>query len=141
MEKDYEYIGLFLTKRSKALLNYWLSHKCPEIVYEKYDWDKVTMYLDHCTLLHKSQHNPVLEERLLNLIDYMRDTASVTITDIGYSNKALAFKVDLTAFICANKIPHITICTFNGGKPADSNNITEWVEIKPIKVAVYFKKV
>ena len=31
--------------------------------------------------------------------------------------------------LCANKIPHITICTFNGGKPVDSNNITEWKDI------------
>lgn len=37
----------------------------------------------------------------------------------------MAFKVDIEPLKCANEIPHITICTFNGGKPVDSNNITE----------------
>lgn len=35
---------------------------------------------------------------------------------------------------CANEIPHVTICTFNDGKPVDSNNITEWKDIEPIIV-------
>ena len=55
MEKDYEYIGLFLTKRSKALLNYWLSHKCPEIVYEKYDMEESKD--NKCILLTKKKKN------------------------------------------------------------------------------------
>ena len=42
--------------------------------------------------------------------------------------------------VCANKIPHITICTFNGGKPVDSNNITEWKDIEPIIVETKLEK-
>lgn len=42
--------------------------------------------------------------------------------------------------VCANKIPHITICTFNGGKPVDSNNITEWKDIEPIIIETKLEK-
>lgn len=42
--------------------------------------------------------------------------------------------------LCANKIPHITICTFRGGMPKDSNNITEWKDIEPITVEVKLEK-
>ncbi len=32
------------------------------------------------------------------------------------------------------------ICTFNGGKPVDSNYITEWKNIEPIVVEAKLKK-
>lgn len=44
-------------------------------------------------------------------------------------------------YFCAAKVPHITICTFRGGVPEDSNDITEWKDIKPIIVKGVLKKV
>lgn len=72
-------------------------------------------------------------------------------THIGISDKAMAFKVSLQdsefdmcslTLLCANKIPHITICTFNGGKPVNSNNITKWYDLnEPISIETILKKV
>lgn len=66
-----------------------------------------------------------------------------TVDGIGISDKAMAFRIDkeLMGIPCANNIPHITICTFNGGKPADSNDITEWKDIEPILVETKLRKV
>lgn len=44
---------------------------------------------------------------------------------IGVSNKAIAMAVDCDC-PSNNKIKHITMCTFEGGKPVDSNYITSW---------------
>lgn len=49
----------------------------------------------------------------------------VKFTHIGMSDKAIALKAELEA-PCMNEIPHCTIATFNGGKPKDSNAITDW---------------
>lgn len=45
----------------------------------------------------------------------------VEVNGIGFSNKAIAFRVTIPDLPCANAKPHITICTINGGKPVDSN--------------------
>ena len=52
----------------------------------------------------------------------------------------MAFKVNIFPLVSVNKIPHITICTFNDGKPVDSNMITEWKDIEPITVEVKLEK-
>jgi hypothetical protein len=62
------------------------------------------------------------------------------INGIGVSDKAMAFRCNIPENLCANKIPHITICTFNGGKPVDSNNITEWKDIEPIIIETKLEK-
>lgn len=49
----------------------------------------------------------------------------VEVNGIGFSNKAIAFRVTIPDLPCAK--PHITICTINGGKPVDSNGICEWI--------------
>lgn len=43
----------------------------------------------------------------------------VEVNGIGFSNKAIAFRVTIPDLPCANAKPHITICTINGGKPVD----------------------
>lgn len=57
----------------------------------------------------------------------------VIIDAIGQNDKALAFRVkttqcqmDKSKCPCTNKTPHITLRTKNGGKPVDSNSITDW---------------
>lgn len=138
--KNFEYYGLFLTEESKTKLKAWLWEN-------DYDFNndiiKGTLpenwYLDHCTLLHKSQSD-YIKEAILE--DMLGERYSIIVDGIGASDKALAFRV-LEGSICtiwANKVPHITICTFNGGKPVDSNNITEWKDIEPIIIETKLDK-
>lgn len=138
--KDFEYYGLFLTEESKAKLKTWLvnSNYQPEILKSEKE------YLDHCTLLHRSQRtsNFLLEDTLgTTLVLHGKLNQPLEINGIGVSDKTMAFRCNIPENLCANKIPHITICTFNGGKPVDSNMITEWKDIKPILVETKLVKI
>lgn len=135
-------MAYFLLKRVRInLLNgYSLIGYSPEseLMKKRTGW-----YLDHCTLLHKSQRTShfLLEDTLSTaLIMYGSIIESIKIDGIGISDKAMAFRVVYPSNLCANKIPHITICTSNGGKPVDSNYITEWKDIEPITVEVKLEK-
>lgn len=137
--KNFEYYGLFLTEESKAKLKAWLinSNYQSEILKSEKE------YLDHCTMLHKSQRGEdtyLIEEDLKFMLTVQVKNMRLEIDGIGVSDKALAFRCNLSEELCANKVPHITICTFNGGKPVDSNNITEWKDIKPIIVEAKLEK-
>lgn len=136
---DYEYYGLFLTQESKDKLAKWLFFNGyspeSELMKKRTGW-----YLDHCTLLHRSQltwDNSNLHDFL---IDKLHEDFEIKIIGIGISDKAMAFKVNIFPLVSVNKIPHITICTSNGGKPVDSNYITEWKDIEPITVEVKLEK-
>lgn len=136
---DYEYYGLFLTQGSKDILALWLFFNGyspeSELMKKRTGW-----YLDHYTLLHRSQltwDNSNLHDFL---IDKLHEDFEIKIIGIGISDKAMAFKVNIFPLVSVNKIPHITICTFNGGKPVDSNMITEWKDIEPITVEVKLEK-
>lgn len=96
--------------------------------------------VSYCTLLHRSQltwDNSNLHDFL---IDKLHEDFEIKIIGIGISDKAMAFKVNIFPLVSVNKIPHITICTFNGGKPVDSNYITEWKDIEPITVEIKLEK-
>lgn len=134
MEK-WQYYGLFIDKETHD--------KLIDVLVD-YHWigtlnDSEKEYLDHCTLLHKSQE----KDSIKNFCELcLGANFIVRVTGIGISNKALAFKVEIPGVPCANKIPHITICTFNGGKPVDSNNITKWYDLdEPIKIETTLKRV
>ena len=139
--ENFEYIGLFLTEESKAELKKW---------FDWYDFDNNILescpekwHLDHCTLLHRSQRgedNYLIEEYLEFMLSVQVKNMCLEIDGIGVSDKALAFRCNLSEELCASKIPHITICTFNGGKPVDSNNITEWKDIEPIIIETKLEK-
>lgn len=136
--KDFEYYGLVLTSDSKNELARWLylNGYSPNSKRMK---DREGWYLHHCTLLHKSQSD-YIKEAILE--DRLGERYSIIVDGIGASDKALAFRVagGSMCTVCANKIPHITICTFNGGKPVDSNYITEWKDIEPILVETKLEK-
>ena len=137
--KNFEYYGLFLTEESQAKLKAWLinSNYQSEILKSEKE------YLDHCTMLHKSQIGEdtyLIEEDLKFMLTVQVKNMRLEIDGIGVSDKAMAFRCNLSEELCANKVPHITICTFNGGKPVDSNNITEWKDIKPIIVEAKLEK-
>lgn len=143
--KNFEYIGLFLTEESKTKLKEWLW-------LNDYDFNndliKGTLpknwYLDHCTLLHRSQRGEdtyLIEEDLKFMSSVQVKNMRLEINGIGISDKAMAFRCNIPKNLCANKVPHITICTFNGGKPVDSNNIIEWKDIEPIIVEAKLEKI
>lgn len=129
--KEFEYYGLFLTDKCKETLMNWINDNGYYNPNGKY-------YLDHCTLLHRSQKN----EDVLSFCEFWEGAKFVMrITAIGKSNKAMAFKVELNEATCANANPHITICTFESGKPVDSNKIYDWVEIPVMNVTGILRSV
>jgi hypothetical protein len=55
------------------------------------------------------------------------------VTGLGISDKAIAVKVE--GYPSNNKIPHITLAINpDGGKPKDSNDITEWESVGNLKI-------
>lgn len=135
--KDFQYFGLFLDEETKKglldVFNTYLEENSVECLLDK-------IYIDHCTLLHISQlhDNQVFYDYLNTRVG---EKFSIVINGIGISDKVAAFRVDKRSVVSCNSIPHITIATFNGGKPVDSNNIKEWKDIKPIILTTTLKKI
>ena len=125
---DFVYIGLFLTEESRNKLFDIFTIPLESKV-----------YLEHCTLLfkrtqigHKNAQGVI--DAYINQLYKKNNKETLIVTAIGYSDKAIALKVNINV-PCCNDIPHITLCTLNGGKPSDSNSITEWISLDtPIQV-------
>lgn len=146
---DWQYYGLFLDKETRDGLILFLENCRWDYLYEELS----KVYLDHCTLLHQAQYNE--DPFVGNSIKYWLDCllkfgctrTQLLLSHVGYSDKAMAFKViflptEMYAHeICFNETPHITIGTYKDGKPVDSNYITEWHEIEPIKIEAHLKLV
>lgn len=136
---NFHYFGLFLDTNTK--------NKLMNILTDNIDYnialnvaDKI--FIDHCTLLHVSQLHGY-SEVFNDLNNRLEENIQIKIEGIGISDKAMAFKVTLPRNVYSiNKTPHITICTFNGGKPVESNNITKWFLLEePIQVKTTLKKI
>jgi hypothetical protein len=58
---------------------------------------------------------------------------TMIVKDIGFSNKTVAVSVFLDEIKSLNKVPHITIAInpLTNGKPRDSNDIYDWIALKP----------
>lgn len=133
---NFHYFGLFLDTDTK--------NRLMDILTDNIDYnialnvaDKI--FIDHCTLLHVSQLHGNSE--IYNYLKgYMGEKFQIVINGVGISDKAMAFRVDEKSVVCVNDIPHITIATFRGGKPVDSNEITNWKDIEPIIVTVKLEK-
>lgn len=141
--KNFQYFGLFLSKVEKDNLLYFLLNNDR---YKDYISASKRIYLSHSTLIYKSHLNDLnlyeISELFVKTNKLIGKDFKLTITGIGISDKAMAFKVKIPVkLICLNAIPHITICTFNDGKPVDSNNITEWKDIEPITILTTLKKI
>ena len=124
----YQYYGLFLLDKNDLI-------KDLEIPKDG------KVYLDHCTLMHCSNHDEKLQEKLDWFISHNLTKVHLTLDGLGKSDKAIAFRVKKTpaiARICKNEIPHITIWAKE--KPVDSNFITSWEEIAPKEILTYLKK-
>ena len=132
---NFQYFGLFLDKSTRNGLISFIRTEMNSSILD--DADKV--FLDHCTLLHVSQLHGN-SELYSYLEEHIGEEIPVKITALGMSEKAFAFKVVLPLYICANTTPHITIATYRGGKPVESNNITEWENITPIEIITTLDK-
>jgi hypothetical protein len=72
---------------------------------------------------------------------YIDSNQHLEAISLGVSDKAIAVRV--VGFHSENKIPHITIAinVKGGGKPVDSNKITNWTKLeKPIKLTGIVKE-
>lgn len=133
---NFHYFGLFLDTDTK--------NRLMDILTDNIDYnialnvaDKI--FIDHCTLLHVSQLHGNSE--IYNYLKgYVGEKFQIVINGVGISDKAMAFRVDKKSVVCVNDIPHITIATFRGGKPVDSNEITNWRDIEPIIITVKLEK-
>lgn len=133
---NFHYFGLFLDTDTK--------NRLMDILTDNIDYNTALnvadkIFIDHCTLLHVSQlhGNSEIYNYLNNRLE---EKVQIVINGIGLSDKAMAFRVDEHSVVCVNDIPHITIATFRGGKPVDSNEITNWKDIEPIIVTVKLEK-
>ena len=133
---NFYYFGLFLDTETK--------NRLMDMLTDNIDYnialgvaDKI--FIDHCTLLHKSQLEG--NEKLQSYLESnLGKPISIKLVAVGVSDKAMAFKVEGVNNICANEVPHITIATFRGGNPVDSNRIINWRCIEPIIVNTRLRK-
>lgn len=134
--EDFQYFGLFLDKDTRDKLISFIRTNINSSIIDYAD----KVFLDHCTLLHISQlsgHTGLY----YHLKAMIGREIPIKLVALGMSEKAFAFKVALPEQICVNKIPHIIIATYGGGKPVESNNITDWGPIKPIEIITTLNKV
>lgn len=119
----YNYYAIVLTEESKSKLLELCKNNGVCFRMFKYI-EKV--YCDHCTIMHNSNHNPYVKEYLDTQLG---KEFTMEVVAIGYDDKALAAELSRGWYItqlCTNDIPHITIGTFEGGKPVNSNFINFW---------------
>lgn len=152
--KKWIYYGLFLDTVSRYKLQLFLENSKWSYLYKELS----KVILNHCTLLHKNQYDKesftdnLIKTRLDMYLEDNNISVRLLVTHIGISDKTMAFRVSLNKkshtdlpsiyTLCANDIPHITIGTFNNGKPVDSNNITEWYNLdEPVEIETTLKKV
>lgn len=137
---DYQYYAIFLTEDSKKRLMSAIASMDWGYDYLYEETSKV--YCDHCTIMHKSKHNIYVQETLER---HLNDSIIIEVTHIGSNDNALAVKVareGSIAQLCTNNTPHITVGTFVGGKPVDSNYIDAWRKLyKPILLVGTLKRI
>lgn len=137
-----QYIGLFFNEYVKNELKFRFNKLCSDKFNDKIDLSKKHKeYFDHVTLMFKTQFdkNKVIYEELLTGVEVL-SLYKIEIDAIGYNDKCVAFRVVKSKFMkryCMNDTPHITCIVYDGHKPVNSNEITEWVKIPKIKVFGY----
>lgn len=117
-KENWVYVGIFLDKKSKRKLR--KLYMVPE------GW---RTYFDHMTVAYNDGSDYVNDVK--SICDQLGEIkVRLQVVSQGISDKALAVHVKVPAGIpCANKISHITLATSPSGKPVDSNNIENWIDI------------
>ena len=127
MKKTWIYYGVFFSDKTKrAILEYakhWIYKKFNNDIPD--DWK---IYCDHMTLVFNNGTAEAQEDADFYENWCLGQTESLTITDIGISNKAIAFKVKYIGRI-TNKTPHITVAVAPNAKPVNSNDIEKWYNL------------
>jgi hypothetical protein len=122
-KKNVSYTGLVLRPESRAMLLAEVGHLIPP---------GFKVIAHHCTLCM----GPLCPD----LIDDPSATAYTPIaTAVASNERVVAVKVDLGPGVrSTNATPHITVaCNYDGGgKPKDSNDLTDWAPLRPMVVLV-----
>lgn len=127
MKKTWIYYGVFFSDKTKQTIleyaKYW--------IYKKFNNDipdNWKIYCDHMTLVFNNGTADAQEDADFYENQMLGQTGNLMITDIGISNKAIAFKVKYTGRII-NKTPHITVAVAPDAKPVNSNDIEKWYNL------------
>lgn len=134
--ENFIYFSLVLTESSVNKLSDFISknYTIQEIIKKK---EVTGKFLHHCTIFHKNDKHPSneeLKEIFYNKIkeEFEKEVGKIykiKIIGWGWNNRALALLVDEKSIDLPRLINHkyhITVCTFNGGRPIESNNISVW---------------
>lgn len=121
------YDAIFLDKESVKILEELAS----DVMVVPEDWRK---YLHHMTLCFNngSEYSDALHNYYL---PKHGEKVTLFINQIGWSNKAIAFRADFPGEI-ANRVPHITAYVSPNGKPVDSNAIGNWKNLYSRSVTI-----
>jgi len=112
-------------------------------VYSNPDFEGWLKYAEHMTICMGR-----LPEHLRRY--WLDEEVTLTATYVGISDKSIAVKVDgfytidkvKSADKLESKTPHITLATNSiDATPKDSNFITDWVKIEPVKLSGVVKEV
>ena len=137
-QTDFQYYGLRLTHESREKLLDML----PPLHAFKNNLtgnSSSSIHLDHVTLLFHSQlkedGGPELKELLDGYLQKGKTSFRITITDIGWEDNVIAFRVELpTGIRSMNSTPHLTMATYDYERPVAANKITHWLPIDVIMV-------
>lgn len=143
--ENFIYFSLNLTDSSINKLSDFISKYY--IIQEVIKGKEVTgNFLHHCTIFHKNDKYPSNEELKEIFYNKIKEEFEKEVDKIykikiigwGYNNKALALLVNEKSIELPRLISHkyhITVCTFNGNKPVESNYISVWdIFDEPIEV-------
>lgn len=135
MNNNWIYFGVFLDGMAKAKNIHALEMNGVKVP-ESWKW-----FNHHMTIAFNNGSEEV--QKLYDYYEYYLDDnvgypITITVDGIGVSDDAIAMRVNYDLPI-ANKTPHITIATPQGGKPVNSNKITKWIDIEPYNIRGTFK--
>lgn len=132
------YAGFFLTPDSKEKLKTVFCNIIPRGVDIMNTWK---VYLDHCTMIfNDGNFDDAKSENIINYLQtcYTDEHTVLTVDAIGRFENVYAFRIvktETTDMLIKNKQPHVT-CVLDPttNKPVDSNSITDWTPIDPIRI-------
>lgn len=119
---NFEYYAIALDEESREmLLGMFTTGSIPV------DWKVIA---HHMTIVHRSKINEAA-------LEWGRENdgreVTLTVTSFGASTEALAVGV-VPPGPCANHRPHITVAVPPGGRPVNSNKITNWIPVSPVEL-------
>lgn len=89
------------------------------------------VFAHHMTIVPGKPRDPAIADYLNT---HRGQTVRLVATELGVSDDAIAVKIS-TDIPTTNVIPHVTIAVPQGGKPVNSNKISDWVELnQPIEL-------